>query len=194
MFNVKGDTVFADITRFLEVCGMSAPGTVHAVWNDGDTTTSSDVTPLGSNSYGAGDANKTKNMRELESRLKDLLDAIEAVNKAGGGPEAKGFQTQVDELFSQMGDRFQAITAAANDVVRKFQEEGSAPLEESDQQPGEEQGGGMPGGAEQAGFGMPGGEEGGEDFGDFAALSSAQEEGETAPSGSTAPEEPKQKG
>lgn len=192
MFNISGDTVFADITRFLEVCGMSAPGTVHAVWNDGETT-AANVTPPGMNSIGAGDTTGAKNLRDLELKLKQLNDAIEAVRKSGGDAEAKGFEAQIDTLIQQVGDRFDTITGSANETIRKFQEDASAPLDESDQQSAEE-GGPMADGMSQAGFDMsgPGNEDGG-DFGDFAALSSAQEEGETSPSGSTAPEEKPQK-
>lgn len=195
MFNVKGDTVFADITRFLEVCGMSAPGTVHAVWND--ETVSSGTTPPGMNSIGAGDTAGAKNLRDLELKLKQLNDAIEAVRKSGGDAEAKGFEAQIDTLIQQVGDRFDSITGSANETIRKFQEDASAPLDDTDPAAEAEGGEGAegPGGIEQAGFDMSGaGNEDGGDFGDFAALSSAQEEGDTSPSGSTAPEEPKQKG
>ena len=184
MFNIMGGTVLADISKFVEVCNLHLPGTVHAVWNDGEPVT----TPPGMNSIGAGDTTGAQNLRDLELKLKKLNDAIEAVRTSGGEAEAKGFEAQIDTLIQQVGDRFDTITGSANETIRKFQEDASAPLDESEQQPVEDQGGAMPGGMEQGGFGMPGGEEGG-DFGDFAALSSAQEEGDVSPSGSTAPEE-----
>lgn len=195
MFKVTGDTVFADISKFLEVCGFSVPGTVHAVWNDGDSTAAG-VNKPGMNSVGSTDP-KPITLHDLEQSVKDLNDIIEAARRLGLNPEADGRTRELDELFKQVNDRLEAMKRAASDANRQAQEDASTPLVGEDQAQGQEQQPGMEAGGIDMGGGAPmdlsgAGNENGGDFGDFAALSSAQEEGNVSPSGSTAPDQNKQ--
>lgn len=192
MFNVNGDTVFADITRFLEVCGMSAPGTVHAVWNDGglSSTAASSFDPRGKNSVGE---DKPINLHVIEQDVNDLNDIIEAARRLGLESEADGTTKTLDEFWREVRERIEGMKRSLSDSTRKAQEDASSPLVGEDEQQQQADAGAE--GMDMGGGDLSGaGNENGGDFGDFAALSSAQEEGNTSPSGSTAPEEPKKKG
>ena len=187
---VKGSTVFADISKFVEICKLQLPGTVHAVWNDGgqSSTTASTFDSRGMNSIGAGDS-KPINLHEIEQSVKELNDIIEASRRLGLNSEADGTTKTLDEFWRQVRERLDTMKRSLSDSNRQAQEDASSPLvgeDQQQQQPGMDAGGLDMGGGAPMDLAGAGNENGG-DFGDFAALSSAQEEGNTSPSGSTAP-------